>query len=32
LELNGYNKVKTAKDLNIGLKTVYRKIEKQIMP
>jgi len=32
LELNGYNKVKTAKDLNIGLKTVYRKIEKQIIP
>jgi DNA-binding NtrC family response regulator len=31
LELNAYNKVKTAKDLNIGLKTVYRKLDKQII-
>ncbi|MHB1660894.1 MAG: sigma-54-dependent transcriptional regulator [bacterium] len=31
LELNAYNKVKTAKDLNIGLKTVYRKLGKQII-
>ena len=28
LEMNGFNKVKTADDLKIGLKTVYRKLEK----
>ena len=28
LEINGFNKVKTADDLKIGLKTVYRKLEK----
>ncbi len=28
LEINGFNKVKTANDLKIGLKTVYRKLEK----
>ena len=28
LERNGFNKVKTANDLKIGLKTVYRKLEK----
>ena len=28
LEANGYNKAKAAEDLNIGLKTVYRKLEK----
>lgn len=26
LERNSYNKIKTAKDLNIGLKTIYRKL------
>ncbi len=28
LEINGFNKAKTANDLKIGLKTVYRKLEK----
>ena len=28
LEMNGFNKVKTANDLKIGLKTIYRKLEK----
>ena len=28
LEINNFNKVKTANDLNIGLKTIYRKLEK----
>ncbi len=30
LEINGYNKAKTARDLNIGLKTVYRKLANKI--
>jgi DNA-binding NtrC family response regulator len=29
LESNSYNKAKTAKDLNIGLKTIYRKLGKE---
>ena len=28
LKMNGFNKVKTANDLKIGLKTIYRKLEK----